>query len=305
MQLFIDLFGFLSVILRGLILTAQSLTFGGVAFLLCLASPLAPSLAAAGDQITRRVLRLLYWSAVALAGVEALNIVSLSTMLMGAFQMSWTEALSAEAAVSDLLVLTPAVCIALATYRAHVISLNRQLLLGLFGVALLWGQISTTHSTSRLDTPATLIAAELLHMFGAAMWIGGIPYFIMSLLQTEDGFAWRQVGRRFSLMSICAVAMIAVGGTIMSIHYIGSIEAFYGTAYGVMVLAKIALFAVLLLLGGMNFLTVERLRRDPATPILRLRRFAEAEIGVGLTVLFAAALTHIIAAGDRSFAQPR
>jgi putative copper resistance protein D len=39
----------------------------------------------------------------------------------------------------------------------------------------------------------------------------------------------------------------------------------------------------------MNFLLVERLRRDPGTPILRLKRFAEVEIGVGLTVLFAAA----------------
>jgi putative copper resistance protein D len=39
----------------------------------------------------------------------------------------------------------------------------------------------------------------------------------------------------------------------------------------------------------MNFLAVERLRRDPATPVPRLRRFAEVEIGVGLTVLFAAA----------------
>jgi putative copper resistance protein D len=39
----------------------------------------------------------------------------------------------------------------------------------------------------------------------------------------------------------------------------------------------------------MNFLLVERLRRDPATPILRLKRFAEVELGVGLTILFAAA----------------
>ncbi|HLJ64526.1 MAG TPA: copper resistance protein, partial [Stellaceae bacterium] len=41
--------------------------------------------------------------------------------------------------------------------------------------------------------------------------------------------------------------------------------------------------------GGMNYRLVARLRRDPMTPILRLRRFAEAEIGIGLTVLFAAA----------------
>jgi putative copper resistance protein D len=36
-------------------------------------------------------------------------------------------------------------------------------------------------------------------------------------------------------------------------------------------------------------LVVERLRRDPETSILRLKRFAEVEVGIGLTVLFAAA----------------
>src|SRR5205085_3163982 len=62
---------------------------------------------------------------------------------------------------------------------------------------------------------------------------------------------------------------------------------------------KIALLAGLLGLGGMNYLLVERLRRDPATPVLRLRRFAEVEVGVGITVLFAAAsLTSVPPAVD-------
>jgi putative copper resistance protein D len=301
MQLLIDIFGFLSVLLRGLILTAQSLTLGGVVFLVFLALPLAPALGAAGGQITSRVQRLLFWSAFALVGFEALNIASLSAMLMGALQMSAREALSADVVASDLFVLTPASFIAAMVFNARTVPAKRRALLAALGVALLCGQIATTHSTSRLGSSLTLMAAELLHMAGAAMWIGGIPYFIMSLALTDDGAAWREVGRRFSLMSMCAVAMIAVGGAIMSVHYIGSIEAFYGTAYGVMVLAKIALFAGLLLLGGLNFLTVERLRRDPATPILRLRRFAEAEIGVGLTVLFAAAsLTSLPPAIDLS-----
>ncbi len=75
----------------------------------------------------------------------------------------------------------------------------------------------------------------------------------------------------------------------MAIDYIGSIEAIYGTAYGVMILAKIGLLLMLLGLGAGNYLLVERLRRDPATPILRLKRFAEVEVGIGLTVLLAAA----------------
>ena len=74
-----------------------------------------------------------------------------------------------------------------------------------------------------------------------------------------------------------------------ALTYIGSWDALYGTAYGVMVSAKLVLFAALLLLGLGNFLVVERLRRDPAAPLLRMRRFAEAEIGIGVTLFFAAA----------------
>jgi putative copper resistance protein D len=75
----------------------------------------------------------------------------------------------------------------------------------------------------------------------------------------------------------------------MAIKYIDSADAIYGTAYGVMTSAKVGLLLMLLALGGGNYLLVEQLRRDRRTPILRLKRFAEVEIGIGLTVLFAAA----------------
>jgi len=63
--------------------------------------------------------------------------------------------------------------------------------------------------------------------------------------------------------------------------------------------AKAAMFAMLLLLGLGNFLVVERLRADPGTPILRLRRFAEVEVGIGFSMFFAAAsLTSVPPAVD-------
>jgi putative copper resistance protein D len=59
------------------------------------------------------------------------------------------------------------------------------------------------------------------------------------------------------------------------------------------------MFAMLLALGAGNFLVTERLRRDPATPVLRMRRFAEVEIGIGFTLFFAAAsLTSVPPAVD-------
>jgi putative copper resistance protein D len=142
---------------------------------------------------------------------------------------------------------------------------------------------------ARLDDRAPLAVADVLHMAGAAVWIGGIPYFLLALAGTRTGAGWRRIGKRFSLMAMGSVAVLLAGGLVMAIVYLGSLDALYGTAYGVMVGTKAGLLAGLLFLGGMNFLVVERLRRDPGTSILRLKRFAEVEVGIGLTVLFAAA----------------
>ncbi len=144
-----------------------------------------------------------------------------------------------------------------------------------------------------------MLLVEFLHQLGAAIWIGGIPCFLIALARIQNAQAWRLVGSRFSRMSMAGVACILLSGITMSVLYIGDWQGFYGTAYGVMVGAKIAMFLMLLGLGAANFLLVERLRAHPATPIIRLKRFAEVEIGIGIAIFFAAAsLTSVPPAVD-------
>jgi len=131
--------------------------------------------------------------------------------------------------------------------------------------------------------------ADFLHMAAAAVWIGGIPYLLLALGSTRDGVAQARIGRRFSQIALAAVVLLVAAGLGMAVPYIGSLDAIYGTAYGVMVATKVVLLLALLALGGMNYLLVERQRRAPGTPMLRLKRFAEVEIVIGLTVFFAAA----------------
>jgi len=56
-----------------------------------------------------------------------------------------------------------------------------------------------------------------------------------------------------------------------------------------MVISKVVLFAILLVLGASNFLLVRRMATGSQERILTLRRFAEAEAGIGFTVILAAA----------------
>jgi len=75
----------------------------------------------------------------------------------------------------------------------------------------------------------------------------------------------------------------------MSRAYIGSGAAIYGTSYGAMVASKVVLLLLLLLLGGFNYLIVRGRTERLFALLAHLRRFAEAEIGIGFTVILAAA----------------
>lgn len=287
MATLLDIFGFLSVILRGAVLVTQSFTVGGIAFLLLLAGPLANELSAEGARAAERCRNFLFWSALAFAIAELASVTVQCAVLIGTVEISVLEALGADFAQAGLVLTIAALAIAVAA-RSRI-TRGPSIALGLLAILVLIAQSVTSHAMARIDGRLPLAIADILHMAGAAVWIGGMPYFILTLACIRDGVAYRRVGKRFSQMAMAAVAVLVAGGSVMAITYVGSLDAVYGTAYGVMVTTKIGLLIGLLLLAAMNFFLVERLRRDPATPVLRLRRFAEVELGLGLTVLFAAA----------------
>ena len=296
MELLIDLFGYLSIIVHGLTILAQSMALGGVLFLVLLARPLLPSI---GTGVARRTARLAAWSAVGLACAETATVALQGSILIGTLDIGTFAALGGMATLAGLVKIVASASLAwLLFVRGH--KANMYVLLALCAV-ILAAATMTTHAAARLDGRETLLTAALLHQAGAALWIGGIPSFVAALAWADDGMAFRAIGSRFSRMSMAGVAGILIGGSWMSVFYIGDWEGFYGTAYGVMVGAKIALFLMLLALGGLNFLLVERLRANPATSIIRLRRCAEVEIGIGVALFFAAAsLTSVPPAVDLS-----
>ena len=297
MALLIDLFGYLSIVLHGLTVTAQSMALGAVLFLALLARPLALALGSPAAPILRGTVRIAAWSALALVVCEGATVAMQTAVLVGTVDLPVGDVLGANFAIAGL-IKTAAAALMLAVLLLRGRRSPISVLLALVVVELAAATL-TTHAAARLDNRAPLLAVEFLHQFGAAIWIGGIPCFVLALACAGDGAAWRLIGARFSRMSMAGVACIVVSGVTMCVAYIGDWRGFYGTAYGVMVCAKIAMLLMLLGLGGMNFLLVERLRGRPDTKITRLRRFAEVEIGIGITIFFAAAsLTSVPPAVD-------
>ena len=296
MSFLVDIFGYLSVVLHGVSITAEAFTIGGIAFGLFVAQPFGQRLGADGATITARAYRWLSRAALGLAVVEILNNGIQLAVLQDTAHLSWSDALGASFAVSGMVKAAAALLIAVVAGTMR--SSGRYLLVAL-GVIVEIAAVSTTHAAARLDDRAPLLLFDLCHRLGASVWIGGLPYFLGTLNRLGSGEAWRLVGRRYSVMSMVSVAMIALAGIGMAIPYIGSLQGFYGTAYGVMVLTKIVLFGGLLLLGLHNYKIVEKLRIDPLTPILRLKRSVEVEIGVGITIFFcAASITSLPPASD-------
>src|ERR1700734_2469962 len=112
MALLLDIFGFLTVILRGLSISAQAFTVGGITFILFLARPLRGALEETGDRILARSLRITAWAALGLAAVETLTALAETKILIETADLSLAEALGAAFVTAGALKIAAALTIA-------------------------------------------------------------------------------------------------------------------------------------------------------------------------------------------------
>jgi copper resistance protein D len=299
----LDAFGFLSVILRGLTLALQSLVLGGLVFLLFVAR------ADAGAAAARACRRLLLASALGLALVEGGYLAADTAVLMGTAGLD----LAGVAGANFFLAGAAAAVLALAVSalawaarpgpfagtgplpglgpRAPALRRSRLALGAALPLALgvLASSVATSHAAARLSGRALPLAATALHQAATACWVGGLPYLLLALGRAPDAAAARAVAGRFSKLAQASVAVLLAAGVTLAVIYVGSPAAVVGTAYGAMVGAKATLFALLVGLGALNYYVVRGLEAGDVSGLARLRRLAEAEVGIGFTVILAAA----------------
>ena len=158
---------------------AQSLTVGGVLFLVLLARPLAGRLGKSGLYLAKRVARLAAWSAIGLCAAEALFVSMQVAVISATLDLGVLGILDANFAVVGLAKCTAALLIA-ALLLARGPAASRPAVLALAALVLLAAAF-TTHSAARVEGRSPLMALEVVHLFGAALWIGGIPAFLLLL----------------------------------------------------------------------------------------------------------------------------
>jgi copper resistance protein D len=136
------------------------------------------------------------------------------------------------------------------------------------------------------------LAADALHLLAAGAWVGGLPPLAMLLAA-----AWRQkeppwtnitatAVRRFSFLGVASVAALLASGIVNSWYEVGALNNLFTTAYGQLVVIKIALFAAMIGLASVNrFYLTPRLATDGIVRRLCQTSLAETALGFAAIVV--------------------
>jgi copper transport protein len=143
------------------------------------------------------------------------------------------------------------------------------------------------------------VGSDTVHVLAMCAWLGGLvmlvlalPFAARALAPTDRTPLLATVVGRFSRMAMLAVTLLLLSGIVNSIVLVASFDALVETAYGRLVLAKIALFGALISLGAFNRrrmlpqLRALAARGDPPGPAATvLRRAVGLEVGFAIVVL--------------------
>jgi putative copper resistance protein D len=287
----LQIFGFLSVLFRGATLSFESLTIGGIVFF----NFVARRVGLQSEAINQACLRWIRRAAVGLAVMQLAYILASTLILMQSADMTLSDVSGANFVLAGILAIVSALTIALLAGSARTSKSYAVMLLP--AALILFSSVMTSHAMARLDYRLPLAAVTALHQGATATWLGGLFYLLIAIPRSPDNQFARQLIARFSKLALISVAVLAAAGFTLGFAYVGSIDAIYGTSYGIMVTTKAVLFGTLLLLGALNF----QIARSPSggSVIASLKRFGEAEIGIGITVILtAASLTSLPPAVD-------
>jgi copper resistance protein D len=134
---------------------------------------------------------------------------------------------------------------------------------------------------------AVHLCADAVHLLAAGAWLGALPALASALREGADSAFAVRVTRRFSALGIASVGALLLTGTVNTWYTVSDVPGMFGTRYGQLLIAKLALFAAMLALAAANRLrwTPRLGGPDSALALSRLRRNAIAETLLGLAVI--------------------
>lgn len=120
------------------------------------------------------------------------------------------------------------------------------------------------------DMVGLALVADLVHMAGIALWLGGLVLLVVAVLPGRDPATMVDVVPRFSRLAGVTVAAIAISGGFQSWRQVRYADALTDTTFGRLVLLKVALFIAILGVASFSRRLVRGRLQLPARPVARL-----------------------------------
>jgi copper resistance protein D len=269
------------------------LMFGELVFVLAV----GPAAGTASRDVSTRALRVLAWS---LTGSVASALVWLAVEAVAMSGLPVARALDRdtmslvleETTFGHVWLLRVALAIAFAmvlfALRRSQRSTRSLLMIALvIAAGYLCAQAWSGHAGAAAGSQRYIhLPSDVLHLLAAGAWLGALPALVRLLGSAPRIDEAAQAVRRFSTLGLAAVGVLVMSGAVNAWFLVGSIPALFGTDYGRLLLAKLALVAVMLMLAAVNrmALTPRLARRDDGALRL-LRRNAMLETAIGIAVV--------------------
>ena len=200
-----------------------------------------------------------------------------------AMHTRWGIAVSLEFGAAFLAL----VCFALAVRRIR----GAWLVASMSAIVLAVTPALAGHAASSPRFTSLMIVSDFLHVLGGASWLGsllGVLVIGIPLSLTLDGGErWSSVAslvNSFSPIALASAAVVVVSGSIASWVHVEHLSDLWQTAYGRILMIKLALVAITLTIGAYNFRKVQPQLANEAGSA-RLKRSAALELGVGFLIL--------------------
>jgi putative copper resistance protein D len=290
------------IVIRAVHFAATAVVAGSLIFRAVVAEPALRSTPLPTTVIRSQIL-LTAWIGLAIAAVSGVIWLQLQAASMSG--RTFGEAMSTDVLSTVLnetqFGLVSKIRFVLAIILAACLAYDRLVLLRWLALGSAMGFIAaiawTGHAGSTLGEMGNLhLTADALHLFAAAAWIGGLVSLalLLSAARRHQAFAWaslaRDAAQRFSTLGIVSVATLLLTGIVSAWILVGSFQALLVTEYGLLLMLKIVVFAIMLMLAAVNrfWLTPQfalSSGNEAQLPALRqLTRNSVIEIALGFTI---------------------
>ncbi|MBY0489867.1 MAG: CopD family protein [Gemmatimonadaceae bacterium] len=136
---------------------------------------------------------------------------------------------------------------------------------------------------------AAVLAADMLHLLAAGIWIGGLAALLATGWLACDGAAFHRIRRRFSTLALASASVLALTG----ITGAGSQGVTFANLttdhYAITMLRKLVVVAVVIVLGGLNWRSTRDADARQVIPT-GFARVARIEVVLGVLVLLLTAI---------------